>query len=125
MKYFYILTLMLGIIFAVVMQAVTFAIPRDAFVASVLSKSSDHWTITVDNTLTNFLPNHDVKKDVTLALSRRALFAKDIYTQSFWEGTVLIILSLIGLIREHKIGKMKKIIEQPNARYGVNAARDL
>jgi hypothetical protein len=112
MKYFYILTLILGVIMAVLMQAVTIAIPRDAFVASVLSRSPDQWTITVDDALTNRLSNHDVKQDTVAALSKRAAFRGDIYTQSLWEGTALIILSVIGLIRERKIRKMNKMIEQ-------------
>ena len=96
---------------AVVMQAVTIAVPRDVFVASLLSHSPDRWTITVDASLEKTFPNHDIKQALVTALSKRARFVSDIYMQSFWEGTVLIILSIIGLIREQKIRKMTKTIE--------------
>ena len=110
---------MLGIILLVVIgvQAVTIAPPTDAVIASVMSRSPSHWTITVDNTLTNFFANVDVNQAVALALSKQAVVSKEFYKRSFWEGAGLIVLSVIGLIRERKIRKMKKLIEQSVAGY--------
>ncbi len=110
MKLFYILTLVGGLYLAVLMQAVTYATPKDAFVASALARSPDSWTISLDNALQARLANYEVKQELTAVLHKRAGFRKQIYAQNFWLGAILILLSIIGLVRERKIGRMRKLI---------------
>jgi len=109
MKLFYILTLLIGIMMAVVMQFVTIALPRDAFVASTLSRSPDEWSIQMDDGMASRLSHHDVKAELVTALQTRAAFRSEIYKQSLWEGLALIVLSIIGLVRERHMQKLKRI----------------
>jgi hypothetical protein len=108
MKLFYTLTLLLGVMMAIVMQFVSIAIPKDAFTASVLFRSPESWTISMNDALSFQLSHHDVKTELVTALEKRASFRNEIYSQSLWQGLALIVLSFIGLIREKKIDKMKK-----------------
>jgi hypothetical protein len=123
MKIFYVSTLVVGFCLAVLMQAVPYAIPKDAFVASVLSRSPDGWTISLDNALQARLSNHDIKQELTTALQRRASFTGQLYAQNFRLGLVLIVLSTFGLARESKIGRMRKMIKQSTAPNGGPATR--
>ena len=109
MRLFYILTLLVGINLAIVTQFVCFAIPTDAAVAGALSRAPDQWSIQVDEDMTRLLSHYDLKKELTTTLQKRASFPSDIYKHSLWEGLVLIAVSVIGLIREKGIQKLKKI----------------
>jgi hypothetical protein len=111
MKAFYLLLLMIGLFMAGVMQMVDIAIPRDAWVASVLSWAPTNWEISLDDSLKSRLDHHDVKAELVIALKKRASFRNQIYSQNFWEGAGLIVLSAIGLIRERKIDRMRKTID--------------
>ena len=103
MRLFYILLLFLGICLAVVMQLVSIAIPSDAFVAGVLSRTPDQWSIQMEESMDTRLSDYDVKAELVTALHKRAMFASDICKQYLWSGLVLIVFSIIGLIRENKI----------------------
>jgi len=103
---------MFGCFMAGIMQVVTIAIPRDAYVASLLSNAPTEWELSLDDNLRSRLDHVNVKSDLVVALKKRASFSNQIYSQNFWEGTVLIILSAIGLTRERKIDRMRKTIEQ-------------
>lgn len=103
MKLFHILILLIGITMAVVMQFVTIAIPRDAFVASTLSRSPNEWSIRIDDGMASRLSRYDVKAEVVTALETRAAFRDGIYRQNLREGLALIVLSIIGLVRERQM----------------------
>ena len=109
MNLFYTLTLLVGIMMAFVMQFVTIAIPRDAFVASMLSRAPDEWSIQMEDRMTSRLSHHDIKAEIVAALHARSVFVDDIYKQNLWEGLALIALSVIGLIREQQMLKLKRI----------------
>ena len=115
MKPFYLLVLLVGICMAVLMQVVDLALPRDALVATVLSKAPAGWELSLDDGLKARLVPYDVKSELVAALKKRASFRSQVYSQSFWEGAGLIVLAGIGLIRERRIGSMQKIIEQTAA----------
>ena len=113
MKMLYILILFIGFVLAVIMPFVCVVFPRDAYVASVLSSSPEQWSVEMNEELTTRFSNFDVKKELATALQKRASFRNGIYIQSFWEGLVLIVLSIVGLIRESKIEKLRKTIKAP------------
>lgn len=113
MKMFYVFTLFIGFVLAVMMPFVCIVFPRDAYVASVFSCLPEQWSIKMDDRLTDRVSDFDVKRELITALQKRASFEDGLYVQNFWEGIVLIVLSIIGLIRENKIGKLKKSIKVP------------
>ena len=108
MKLFYTFVLLLGICLAVVMQLVSIALPKDAYVASALSRSPSDWSVTLDDSLKSRLSHYEVKAELVTALQKRATFRSGVYSQSMWEGVALIALSVVGLVREKKIDRMKK-----------------
>ena len=127
MKAFYILTLVIGIHLAVVTQFITFAIPPDAFVAGTLSGRPEQWSLTVDEDLGHHLSRYDLKTEVTTALDKRSRFVSEIYKQSLLEGLALIVLSVVGLVRERTIHKLKKIepeVRQVSAEAAPSAPSD-
>ncbi len=127
MNVFYTLTLIIGVVMAFVMQFVTIALPRDAFVATELSKSPNQWSIQMDENMTAHLSqahlsHNDVKAELVKALHIRSQICNEIYKQSLWQGLALIAFSIIGLIREKKIQKMN-MIEPSTAPYSEPATR--
>lgn len=121
MKLFYTLTVLIGIMMAFVMQLVTIAPPRDAFVASTLSRSPDEWSVQMNESMASRLSHHDVKAELVTALHTRAAFRNEIYKQSLWEGLALIALSVVGLVRERRMQKLKRI-EQTSGGDGLKPA---
>ena len=109
MRLFYTLTLILGIMMAFVMPLVTIALPSDAFIASTLSHFPEQWSIQMDDSIAARLSHHEVKAEVVTALDKRASFRDDIYKQGLCGGLALMGLSLIGLTREQKMKKLKKV----------------
>jgi hypothetical protein len=119
MRAFYILLLAAGLYLAVFVQFITFAPPRDAFVASVLSRSPAGWKLTLDDDLRSRLDRLDVNAELVVALEKRAAYRRDLYSTALIEGCGLIILSAIGLIRETKIRRMGLRLEQAASPAGV------
>jgi hypothetical protein len=119
MRAFYLLVLALGLYLAVLVQLITFAIPRDVFVASVLSRSPAGWNLTLDDDLKRRLDRLDVKAELAVALGKRAAYRRDLYSTAFIEGCGLIVLSAIGLIRETKIRRMGLLLERAAPPAGV------
>ena len=113
MKAVYLMILTLGLSLAVVSQFISYALPRDAFVAGTLSSAPEHWSLHLDERLSDHLSPLDVKSQVITALKHRAAFQSGIYKQDFRQGVTLIILSLIGLFREWQITKLKKAASCP------------
>ena len=109
MKYFYMITLVLGIYFGIVMQAASIAVPRDASTAAMLSRSPDQWNISLEGDL-KARCLRDLKPDIVVALKKRADFRMDIYKQLFLNGMIVIVMSGIGLFREWKMGKRKRTL---------------
>ncbi|MBN1436720.1 MAG: hypothetical protein JW936_06575 [Sedimentisphaerales bacterium] len=124
MKLFYILILLLGIIMAVVMQFVTIAVPRDAFVASTLSRSPDQWSIQMDESMASHLSHSDVKAELVTALQNRAQFRSEIGKQNMWQGLALIAFSVIGIVRERKIQQLKNVGQQVVGELSEDASLD-
>src|SRR6266404_4181563 len=122
MKLFYLLVLVIGFCAAVLMQVVDLAVPRDALVASVLSQAPTDWELCLDDGLKTRLARYDVKSALVSTLKKRASFRSQVYSQSFCGGAGLIVLAVIGLIRERRIDKMQKIIEQTAALNGGSAS---
>ena len=123
MKLLYILTLLVGCDLAILCQFVDFAVPRDAFVAGVLSRSPDSWTLSLDDAMKGRLSGHDVKAEVGLALEKRHFFRKDASLENFREGCGVILFSIIGLIRERKVDRLCRLIRQaPGPNTGSAAA---
>ena len=111
MKLFYVFALSVGCFMIVLPQLVDVARPRDAFVAGVLSRSPDNWTLSLDDTLKNHLSGYDVKKEVNIALEKRHSHLQDDYLEILCIGCGVSIFSVIGLVRESKINRMRKLIE--------------
>jgi hypothetical protein len=111
MKPFYSLVFLVGLCMAVFMQVVTIAIPRDAVVASVLSKSPARWEITLDDGLKSRLVPYNVKSELVVALQKRRSICDEIYSENLW-AVGLMVFSAIGLARERKIDRMRRMIEQ-------------
>jgi hypothetical protein len=111
MKQFYIFTLLVGLILAVIVQFVDIALPRDAYIASILSKVPEQWSIQMNDDLNRRLLHFDAKKELVVTLQKRAGFINRTYAESFFGGLILIALSIIGLVREDKIEKLKKAIK--------------
>jgi len=104
--------LLWGQALAILMQLVDFALPRDAFIAGTLSRAPESWTLSLDDAMKKRLSAYDVKAEVAVALEKRHASVKDVYSQSFWCGSGVIVFSVLGLLREGKINRMRKIIEQ-------------
>jgi hypothetical protein len=115
MKLFYILTFLFGCLMIVLLQVVEVAKSRDAIVAGVLSRSPDSWTLTLDDGMKNHLSGYDVKKEVDVALQKRHSYHQDDYLEILCIGGGVIMFSLIGLTREVKIDRMRKLIEHATA----------
>jgi len=60
-------------------------------------------------------------ESVATTLHTRAAFRNEIYKQSLWEGLALIALSVVGLVRERRMQKLKRI-EQTSGGDGLKPA---
>jgi hypothetical protein len=103
MKLLYILTLLIGIYLLGVIQFVTIAMPRDAYVAYVFSDTPDLWSVRMDEPMTSNLANYDVKAELVAALQERTRFDDNIYKRYFLVGLSVVAFSIVGLIREKVI----------------------
>ena len=115
MKLFYIVTLCMGGFMIVTLQLVDVAKSRDAIVAGVLSRSPDSWTLTLDDGMKNHLSGYDVRKEVNIALEKRHSYHQHDYLEILSVGCGVIVFSVIGLVREIKIDKMRKLVERAAA----------
>jgi hypothetical protein len=122
MKVFYICTLAMGFFLGVCMQFADYALPKDAYVAAVLSESPNSWTISVEKPLEPKLRFIDTKRELTNALHKRSRFYRDEKQFYLLLGTVLVSLSVIGLVRESKLSSVKKPAE-PDAAVDGGKAR--
>ncbi len=111
MKSFYGFVFLIGIGLVIFMQVVTFATPRDALVASVLARSPASWDINLDSGLKSRLAHYDVKAEMVTALEKRRASCDEIYSQSFFVAVGLMFFSAVGLVRERKIDRVRRIIE--------------
>ena len=111
MKEFYALVLMLGGCMVLVVPVVTFATPPDANIASALSNQPDEWSLTLSEELKEELRYDDVKRQVVTALANRASFLREFRSRSLWGGLVLMVLAAIGLVREWKLERLRRLVE--------------
>src|SRR5260370_10789344 len=118
MELFCLVVLVIGFGAEVLMQVVDLAVRRDALLASVLSQAPTDWELSLDDGLKTRLARYDVKSELVSTLKKRASFRSQVYSQSFCGGAGLIVLAAVGLIRERRIDKMQKIIEQTAALNG-------
>ena len=109
MKIFYLLVLLVGLHETVLMQITTFALPSDAYVATMLAKEPDRWVLVLDDGLKSSLGHYDMKTEVTAAMKYRASYTSHIYSNCFWRGAGLVVLSVVGLIRERQLGRRSRV----------------
>ena len=108
MNALYTLMLLLGLLLLVAAPDVRSARTRDFQIASVLSELPATWTISLDSNVAQRLSHYAVKDELVKALEKRCKYESKDNTWFGISGTALIVLSIIGLIRERKISASKK-----------------
>ncbi len=106
MRLFYIATLVAGVAIVGSMHLISYALPSDALVAGVLVGQPDAWSLEMAESMTSRLSSHDVKAEVTLALAARVRLFQEVHKPRLWP-VVLIVFSIIGLIRERQLRRLK------------------
>jgi hypothetical protein len=84
-------------------------------VASAFSNSPEQWSIEMNDKLAEHFSSYDldIKAELVEALKNRCLlWYKNLTETKFYEGLALIVLSIIGLIREIQFSKLKKIVKE-------------
>lgn len=108
MKYFYIVTLAVGIYIGILLQGATIVTEKDAGTAKVLSQYPEQWDLSLNGDLKTKLEHMPrFKEDVVVALTKRADYRKERYEEWLWQGIIIIIFSIIGLVRERITNKGK------------------
>jgi len=112
MKLLYQILLVLAVLTALFLVTATFAIPRDAHVASVLSNFPSEWELSLNDKIKNRLANYDIKNESITALRKGASLQEKEISRLFIYCIGIIVFSGIGLVRESKFLRLKRKIEQ-------------
>ena len=123
MKVFYTLVLLSGVCLFVMTEWAGYHMPKDFVVALVLSRSPDDWSVSMNDAGRNSLSTYNVKRELTAALHKRTVLGAQLRAYTVWFGLGLIVLSIVGLLRERKIDRWAKLIEPAAAPNGGPAKR--
>ena len=112
MKEFYWATLILGLFLTIAMSNVSVVIPRTMIATTILLESPSDWTIALNTNISQKLSSYDVKNSVITAFERyRKSVSETTRRDTLWFviiGLCTVVFSVIGLIREKNISKLKK-----------------
>lgn len=86
-------------------------ISTDGFIASTLVKSPTEWDISITESLKDKLNPKDIKPKILRTLERGASYRDAFRSRCLVEGCVLILVAIIGLLREKKFEKIQNSIE--------------
>ncbi len=104
MRLFYLTALILAIFLLIVYSTISFAIPKDYFVAMQLVENPNKWDIVMENGFEKSLAKYERKETLINFIKEN----KENYTgakEVFIFSTVVLIFSIIGILRENKIKK--------------------
>ena len=123
MKVFYTLVLLSGFCLFVMTEWAGYHMPKEFVVALALSRSPDGWSVSMNDAGQNSLSRYDVKRELTAALHKRTVLGTQIRAYTVWFDLGLMVLSIVGLLRERKIDRLAKLIERDAAPNGGPVTR--
>jgi len=120
MKKLYTVTFALGLWLAIASQLYTFALPKNALVAGILINNPTNWNITLNpEPATDAIFSSSIAKTVILdALSSPVKFDSSIRLDYLQAGIIIMIFSGMGLLRERRVRREKRIEHAPPAGRG-------
>jgi hypothetical protein len=116
MKLFYIFVIIAGLWLLWVTQVPCLCMPMDLFVARKLVASPDQWSLQIDDAFAERLHWGEPEDDdnaktharVVAALKNRIELRRVLRGRHLWAGSMLVVLGLIGLIRERRITTLQR-----------------